>query len=68
MGRFELQVLYARAMTKLWEKVERLRESRPAHRRFRHPAAAQSFLWQDWCVQAMEEGLGDKPSSAPPTA
>ncbi|MCU0912109.1 MAG: nicotinate phosphoribosyltransferase, partial [Rhodobacteraceae bacterium] len=25
MGRFELQVLYARAMTKLWEKVERLR-------------------------------------------
>jgi nicotinate phosphoribosyltransferase len=25
MGKFELQVLYARAMTKLWEKVERLR-------------------------------------------
>jgi nicotinate phosphoribosyltransferase len=27
MGRFELQVLYARAMTKLWEKVEALRAS-----------------------------------------
>jgi hypothetical protein len=27
MGRFELQVLYARAMTKLWEKIERLRGS-----------------------------------------
>ena len=26
MGRFEIQVLYARAMTKLWEKVERLRQ------------------------------------------
>ena len=25
LGRFELQVLYARAMTKLWEKIERLR-------------------------------------------
>ena len=58
MGRFEIQVLYARAMTKLWEKVERLR-SVPDLRiadfgtRRRH-----SFLWQDWCVQAMQEGLG----------
>ncbi|WP_439124749.1 nicotinate phosphoribosyltransferase [Marivita sp.] len=59
MGRFELQVLYARAMTKLWEKIEKLRDD-PALRiadfgtRRRH-----SFLWQDWCVQAMYEGLGD---------
>lgn len=59
MGRFELQVLYARAMTKLWEKIEKLRGD-PALRiadfgtRRRH-----SFLWQDWCVQAMYEGLGD---------
>jgi nicotinate phosphoribosyltransferase len=59
MGRFELQVLYARAMTKIWEKIERLRQT-PGLRiadfgtRRRH-----SFLWQDWCVQAMQEGLGD---------
>ncbi|WP_416884081.1 nicotinate phosphoribosyltransferase [Marivita sp.] len=59
MGRFELQVLYARAMTKLWEKIELLRVD-PTLRiadfgtRRRH-----SFLWQDWCVQAMYEGLGD---------
>ena len=58
MGKFELQVLYAQAMTKLWEKIKALRE-RPALRiadfgtRRRH-----SFLWQDWCVQAMVEGLG----------
>ena len=58
MGKFELQVLYARAMTKLWQKVEQLRD-RPDLRiadfgtRRRH-----SFLWQDWCVQAMLEGLG----------
>lgn len=60
MGRFEIQVLYARAMTKLWEKIERLRkvdELRIADfgTRRRH-----SFLWQDWCVQAMNEGLGKK--------
>ena len=38
MRRFELQVLYARAMTKLWEKIERLRGiDGLQHRRFRHP-------------------------------
>jgi nicotinate phosphoribosyltransferase len=58
MGMFELQVLYARAMARLWEKIERLRAV-PGLRiadfgtRRRH-----SFLWQDWCVQAMIEGLG----------
>lgn len=59
MGRFELQVLYARAMTKLWEKIERLKpyDIRLADfgTRRRH-----SFLWQDWCVQALIEGLGEK--------
>ena len=60
MGRFELQVLYARAMTRVWQKVEQLR-GLPGLRiadfgtRRRH-----SYLWQDWCVQAMMEGLGDK--------
>ncbi len=60
LGEFELQVLYARAMTKLWQKVEDLRDV-PGLRiadfgtRRRH-----SFLWQDWCVQAMLEGLGEK--------
>ncbi len=58
MKQFELQVLYARAMTKLWEKTERLRGI-PSLRiadfgtRRRH-----SFLWQDWCVRAMTERLG----------
>jgi len=60
MGRFELQVLYARAMTKLWEKIEQLRgldrlKIADFGTRRRH-----SYLWQDWCVQAMVEGLGDK--------
>ena len=58
LGRFELDVLYARAKAKLWAKVERLRDL-PGIRisdfgtRRRH-----SFLWQRWCVEALKEGLG----------
>ena len=59
MGRFELQVLYAQAMTKLWAKVQTLK-AEPGLKiadfgtRRRH-----SFLWQDWCVQALQEGLDE---------
>ncbi|MCX8278747.1 nicotinate phosphoribosyltransferase [Phyllobacterium sp. 0TCS1.6C] len=58
MGRFELDVLYARAKAKMWDKVERLR-ALPNIRisdfgtRRRH-----SFLWQRWCVEALKEGIG----------
>ncbi|PWR02914.1 nicotinate phosphoribosyltransferase [Meridianimarinicoccus roseus] len=58
MGRFELQVLYARAMTKLWEKVERLRGDSALRIADFGTRRRHSFLWQDWCVQAMLEGLG----------
>ena len=60
IGRFELDVLYARAKAKLWEKVVRL-NALPDLRiadfgtRRRH-----SFLWHRWCVEAMKEGLGEK--------
>ena len=60
MGRFELQVLYARAMTKLWEKVEKLRGLEDLRIADFGTRRRHSFLWQDWCVQAMMEGLGDK--------
>ena len=60
IGRFELDVQYARAKAKLWEKVVRLNalpELRIADfgTRRRH-----SFLWHRWCVEAMKEGLGGK--------
>jgi nicotinate phosphoribosyltransferase len=58
MGRFELQVLYARAMTKLWEKVELLRPEQGLRIADFGTRRRHSFLWQDWCVQAMMEGLG----------
>ncbi|AMY68109.1 nicotinate phosphoribosyltransferase [Frigidibacter mobilis] len=60
MGKFELQVLYARAMTKLWSKVERLRQIDGLKLADFGTRRRHSFLWQDWCVQAMMEGLGPK--------
>jgi nicotinate phosphoribosyltransferase len=59
MGRFELQVLYARAMTKVWEKVELLRGVEGLRIADFGTRRRHSFLWQDWCVQAPQEGLGD---------
>lgn len=59
MKKFELQVLYARAMTKLWEKVERLRPITDLRIADFGTRRRHSFLWQDWCVQAMTEGLGE---------
>ena len=58
MGRFELQVLYAQAMTKLWAKVQTLRRERGLKIADFGTRRRHSFLWQDWCVQAMQEGLG----------
>ena len=59
MRRFELQVLYARAMTKLWEKIERLRVLEGLRIADFGTRRRHSFLWQDWAVQAMTEGLGE---------
>jgi nicotinate phosphoribosyltransferase len=58
MGRFELQVLYARAMTRVWEKIEALRGIPDLSIADFGTRRRHSFLWQDWCVQAMSEGLG----------
>ncbi len=60
MGRFELQVLYARAMTRVWEKVERLKALGGANVADFGTRRRHGFLWQDWCVQAMMEGLGPR--------
>lgn len=58
LGRFELQVLYARAMTRVWEKVEALRALAPINIADFGTRRRHGFLWQDWCVQALREGLG----------
>ncbi len=58
MGKFELQVLYARAMTKLWGKIEQLQPINDLRVADFGTRRRHSYLWQDWCVQAMMEGLG----------
>ena len=58
LGKFELQVLYARAMTKLWEKVDKLQPISDLRVADFGTRRRHSYLWQDWCVQAMMEGLG----------
>jgi nicotinate phosphoribosyltransferase len=60
MARFEIQVLYARAMTKLWEKIQTLRSLEDLRVADFGTRRRHSFLWQDWCVQAMVEGLGKR--------
>ena len=59
MGRFELQILYARAMTRVWEKIEELRKIPDLSIADFGTRRRHSYLWQDWCVQAMSEGLGN---------
>ena len=58
MDRFELQILYARAMTKLWEKIEKLKGLKNLKIADFGTRRRHSYLWQDWSVQAMQEGLG----------
>jgi nicotinate phosphoribosyltransferase len=59
LGKFELQVLYARAMTRVWEKIGRLRQLDELTISDFGTRRRHGFLWQDWCVQAMQEGLGE---------
>jgi nicotinate phosphoribosyltransferase len=62
MSRFDLDVLYARAKAKLWLKVERLRvlgREGPLRVSDFGTRRRHSFLWHRWCVEAMQEGLGD---------
>ena len=59
-GRFTLDVLYARAKAKLWEKVERLQELPDLALSDFGTRRRHGFLWQRWCVEALKEGLGKR--------
>jgi nicotinate phosphoribosyltransferase len=64
MGRFEIDVLYARAKAKLWDKIERLRVLKsedPGSLRISDFGTRRrhGFLWQRWCIEAVREGIGE---------
>jgi nicotinate phosphoribosyltransferase len=60
IGRFELDVIYARAKAKLWEKVVRLNRLPDLRIADFGTRRRHSFLWQNWCVEALAESLGEK--------
>ena len=60
MGKLDLQVLYARAMTRVWDKIQALKEIPDLRIADFGTRRRHSFLWQDWCVQSMLDGLGER--------
>ncbi|MGC4024222.1 MAG: nicotinate phosphoribosyltransferase [Mesorhizobium sp.] len=58
-GPFELDVLYARAKAKMWEKTERLKKLPGIKISDFGTRRRHSFLWQRWCVEALKEGIGE---------
>lgn len=60
MGRFALDILYARAKARLWEKIERLRRLPELRLSDFGTRRRHGFLWQNWCIAALKEGLGEK--------
>lgn len=59
-GRFAMDVIYARAKAKLWDKVERLRDLPDLVLSDFGTRRRHGFLWQRWCVEALKEGLGHR--------
>lgn len=58
-GRFELDIIYSRAKAKLWEKIERLQKILDLRLADFGTRRRHSFLWQNWCVEALKDGLGE---------
>ena len=57
LSELELDVLYARAKTRLWDKIEKLRDVEGLNVSDFGTRRRHSFLWQEYCVQAMQRSL-----------
>jgi nicotinate phosphoribosyltransferase len=60
MTEFELDVMYARAKTKLWDKFRLLNQLDHLNLTDFGTRRRHSFLWQEWAVTAAKAALGDK--------
>jgi len=59
LSELELDILYARAKAKLWDKMERLRGVPDLHVSDFGTRRRHSFLWQEYVVNAMHNVLGE---------
>jgi nicotinate phosphoribosyltransferase len=57
LNELELDVLYARAKTRLWDKIELLRHVQGLRLSDFGTRRRHSFLWQEYCVQALATAL-----------
>jgi nicotinate phosphoribosyltransferase len=58
LSEFELDILYARAKTRLWEKMERMRGVPKLNVSDFGTRRRHSFLWHEYVVKAMSDVLG----------
>jgi nicotinate phosphoribosyltransferase len=58
LSEFGLDILYAKAKTKLWDKIERLRAVPSLSVADFGTRRRHSFLWQEYVVEAMAANLG----------
>jgi nicotinate phosphoribosyltransferase len=59
LGELELDILYARAKARLWEKMERLRGVPDLNVTDFGTRRRHSFLWHEFVVNAMRDTLGE---------
>jgi nicotinate phosphoribosyltransferase len=58
LGKFELDVLYSQAKSKIWEKIQKLRDFPELRLAEFGTRRRHGFLWQEWVATAFANELG----------